>query len=104
MSSGQGSKLFCPFFLGQNGVDAMQTNGYFEFLTYFVDLEDRRADRGNNHLLIDMVGLVLCGTICGADTWADIERFCKAHQAWFEEFLDRKSRTKSLPSRNCSTF
>jgi hypothetical protein len=46
----------------------MRTNGYFEFLTYFVDLEDPRADRGNNHSLIDMVGLVLCGTICGADT------------------------------------
>jgi len=66
----------------------MRTNGYFEFLTYFVDLEDPRADRGNNHSLIDMVGLVLCGTICGADTWADIERFCKAHRAWFEEFLE----------------
>lgn len=66
----------------------MRTNGYFEFLTYFVDLDDPRADRGNNHLLIDMVGLVLCGTICGADTWADIERFCKSHQAWFEQFLE----------------
>jgi len=66
----------------------MRTNGYIEFLTYFVGLDDPCADRGNNHLLIDMVGLVLCGTICGADTWADIERFCKAHQAWFEEFLE----------------
>ena len=45
----------------------MRTNGYFEFLTHFVELEDPRVDRGNNHLLIDMVGLVLCGTICGAD-------------------------------------
>ena len=66
----------------------MQTNGYFEFLTHFVDLDDPRQDCGNNHLLIDMVGLVLGSTICGADTWADIERFCKAHQAWFEEFLE----------------
>ena len=66
----------------------MQANGYFEFLTHFMDLEDPREDRGNNHLLIDMVGLVLCGTICGANTWADIERFCKAHQGWFEQFLE----------------
>ncbi|MFY9255562.1 MAG: hypothetical protein WAO83_19065 [Fuerstiella sp.] len=36
----------------------MQTNGYFEFLTHFVDLDDPRQDCGNNHLLIDMVGLV----------------------------------------------
>lgn len=66
----------------------MQTNGYFEFLTHFVDLEDPREDRGQNHLLIDMVGLALCGTICGANSWADIERFCRAHQAWFEQFLE----------------
>ena len=66
----------------------MQTNGYFEFLTNLVDLDDPREDRGNNHLLIDMVGLVLRGTICGANTWADIERFCKAHQGWFEQFLE----------------
>jgi ABC-type antimicrobial peptide transport system ATPase subunit len=35
-------------------------------------------------LLIDMVALALCGTICGANTWADIERFSLAHQEWFE--------------------
>jgi len=39
--------------MDQNRVDAMQANGYFEFLTYFVDLEDPRTDRGNNHLLIN---------------------------------------------------
>ena len=61
------AKLFCRVFRGLDGVSAMRTNGYFEFLTHFVELEDPRVDRGNNHLLIDMVGLVLCGTICGAD-------------------------------------
>ena len=66
----------------------MQTNGYFEFLTHFFDLEDPREDLGSNHLLIDRVGRVLCGTICGAKAWADIERFSKAHQAEFEQFLE----------------
>lgn len=63
-------------------------NGYFEFLAHFVDLTDPRADRGRNHQLLDMVGMALCGTIAGADTWADIERFCRGHQYWFEEFLE----------------
>jgi predicted transposase YbfD/YdcC len=63
-------------------------NGYFEFLTFFVDLSDPRMDRGNNHQLLDMVALTLCGTIAGANSWADIERFARAHQDWFEEFLD----------------
>ena len=66
----------------------MKANGYFEFLTFFEELPDPRLDRGQNHLLIDMVALALCGTICGADTWADIERFSLAHQEWFEQFLE----------------
>ncbi len=63
-------------------------NGYFEFLTFFVDLSDPRKDRGHNHRLLDMVGLALCGTIAGANSWADIERFARGHQDWFEEFLE----------------
>ena len=63
-------------------------NGYFEFLTHFIDLTDPREERGRNHLLIDLVGMTLCGTICGANTWADIERFAVAHEAWFAEFLE----------------
>ena len=27
------------------------------------------------------------GTLCGADSWADIERFAKAHFEWFRQFL-----------------
>jgi hypothetical protein len=38
--------------------------------------------------LLDMVALALCGTIAGADNWADIERFAVGHQDWFEEFLE----------------
>lgn len=63
-------------------------NGYFEFLAYFVDLKDLRKDRGQNHLLIDMIGIALCGTICGANSWADVERFATAHRDWFEKFLE----------------
>jgi predicted transposase YbfD/YdcC len=38
--------------------------------------------------LLDLIGIVLCGTICGANTWADIERFAKAHIEWFRQFLE----------------
>jgi hypothetical protein len=36
----------------------------------------------------DLIALVWCGTLCGADSYADIERFCVAHQEWFEQFLE----------------
>jgi hypothetical protein len=63
-------------------------NGYCELLTFFKELPATRHDRGRNHLLIDMVALALCGTIRGADTKADIERFCLSLQEWFEQLLE----------------
>jgi len=87
------AKSFCPVFVNQKGIAAMQTHGDLEFLTRFVDLQNSRKHRGNNHLLIDMVRLVLCGhpknlTALRGESWADIERFCKARQGWFEQFLE----------------
>jgi predicted transposase YbfD/YdcC len=39
-------------------------------------------------LLIDIVVIAICGVICGAETWVDIENFGKAKQKWFEQFLE----------------
>ena len=64
----------------RDGVSVMKANGDFEFLAFHEELPDPRLDCGQNHLLIDMVALALCGTICGADTWADMERFSLAHR------------------------
>ena len=68
----------------------MRTNGFFEFLAHFIDLTDPRVDRGKNHSLKEMVALALCGTICGADTWADIERFSHNNIEWFRQFVELK--------------
>lgn len=66
----------------------MRTNRFFEFLAHFVELSDPRVDRGRNHCLKEMVALAICGTICGADSWADIERFAKSNVNWFRQFLE----------------
>jgi hypothetical protein len=34
-------------------------------------------DWAKRHLLIDMVVIGLCAAICGAEGWADVERFGK---------------------------
>ena len=46
-------------------------------LTHFDDLTDPRMERTKRHLLIDMVAIALCAAICGAQGWADVERFGK---------------------------
>lgn len=53
----------------------------------FVNVSDPRADRGFNHNLLEMIFIALTATICGADGWADIERFAKAKIGWFSKYL-----------------
>jgi predicted transposase YbfD/YdcC len=54
---------------------------------HFENLTDPRADRGNNHNLVEMLFLALTATICGAQGWADVERFCKAKRDWFRRYV-----------------
>jgi len=54
---------------------------------HFENLTDPRIDRTRHHLLYDMVVIAMCASICGADGWADVERFGKSKQKWFERFL-----------------
>ena len=66
----------------------MAREKYFEFLTFFVNMTDPRVDRGKNHKLEDVIGLALCGIICGADTWVDVERLGVANEEWFRQYLE----------------
>ena len=56
-------------------------------LTHFADLTDPRVERTKRHRLSDLIAIALCGAICGADTWADVERFGNAKIEWFRTFL-----------------
>ena len=39
---------------------------------YFAALDDPRIDRTKRHKLLDIVTIAICGTICGADSWVDM--------------------------------
>lgn len=55
---------------------------------HFVNLTDPRIMRSKRHELLDMVFIALCATLCGAESYADIERFGNAKRGWFNRFLD----------------
>jgi hypothetical protein len=55
--------------------------------THFRDVSDPRLDRKKLHSLFEMIVVALCGTICGAQGWADIERFGNSRIDWFRKFL-----------------
>ncbi len=56
--------------------------------TIFAQVEDPRVERTKLHRLRDIIILAICGVICGAEGWVEIEEFGKAKEAWFTELLD----------------
>ena len=44
-------------------------------------------ERTRRHHLLDIITIAICGVICGADSWVDIELFGKSKQAWLAKFL-----------------
>jgi predicted transposase YbfD/YdcC len=57
---------------------------------HFENVTDPRSNRGKNHGLIEMIFLALTATICGAQGWADVERFAKSKLKWFRRHVRLK--------------
>jgi predicted transposase YbfD/YdcC len=55
---------------------------------YFGNLTDPRVDRTKRHKLLDIIVITICGVICGADDWVNIEMFGKAKLEWLKTFLE----------------
>ena len=55
--------------------------------TPFEDLTDPRIERTRVHDLFEVVVVALCGTIAGADSWTDLERFGNQRLSWLRTFL-----------------
>ena len=56
-------------------------------LEQFASLPDPRVARTQRHLLLDILMISLCASICGADDFVAIARYGHAKEAWFKERL-----------------
>ncbi len=54
---------------------------------HFGSITDPRIERQKLHLLIDILSIAICASVCGADKWEDVEDFGKAKEDWFKTFL-----------------
>src|SRR5437868_7250026 len=54
----------------------------------FADLPDPRVERTRWHSLLDLLVIALCATLCGADSFNDIEAWAHAKEAWLRERLE----------------
>src|SRR4051812_30710726 len=54
---------------------------------HFATLIDPRAERGKEHLLVDILTITLCAVICGADDWVAVATFGETKERWLRTFL-----------------
>ncbi|MCC6973373.1 MAG: transposase family protein, partial [Anaerolineae bacterium] len=57
-------------------------------MSYFGDVKDPRRDQGERHLLSDILALTICGVLCGANTWVEIEEYGESKQEWLATFWE----------------
>ena len=66
----------------------MEENALRDLESIFAQVQDPRMERTKLHRLRDIIILAICGVLCGADGWVEIEEFGKAKEAFFTELLD----------------
>ncbi|ELS05656.1 transposase [Xenococcus sp. PCC 7305] len=54
---------------------------------HFSSLRDPRAEHSIDHLLLDIIVITLCATICGANDWEAIAEYGRTKQEWLKTFL-----------------
>ena len=54
----------------------------------FAEVEDPRDGPAQLHKLEDILTIAVCGVICGANDWVNIELFGQAKQKWLETILE----------------
>ena len=54
---------------------------------HFSSLRDPRAQHSIDHLLLDIITITLCATICGANDWEAIAEYGRTKHEWLKTFL-----------------
>src|SRR5579871_3791781 len=65
----------------------MEEKRWQDLETLFAQVEDPRMERTKLHRLQDIIILAICGVLCGANGWVEIEEFGKAKETFFTELL-----------------
>jgi predicted transposase YbfD/YdcC len=66
----------------------MEQQSASDLVSHFASLKDPRIERTKRHKLLDIIIIAICGTICGADGWVEIEQFGKEKEEWLKTFLE----------------
>ena len=62
---------------------------------HFAHLTDPRLPRCRRHPLLDLIGITICGVICGSQTWGEIALYARRKAEWLRTFLELPDGTPS---------
>jgi hypothetical protein len=68
--------------------DEMSQNPTASLIEHFGEIEDPRVEYLVDHQLIDIITIVLCAVIAGADNWTEVAQFRQEKRAWFGQYLE----------------
>ncbi len=74
-----------------------KARGNIDFLSYFDEIEDPRIDRKKFYPLSEILLIMFCGTICGAESWRDFVDFGESRLEYLRRFSPL---TNVIPSKN----
>jgi predicted transposase YbfD/YdcC len=64
---------------------------------HFGEISDPRQGQNVQHKLLDVIIIAICGVICGADGWVEIENFGRQKEGWLRKYLELP---KGIPSHD----
>lgn len=67
--------------------DKLNKNCAQSIIKNFVNLEDPRVKGRCKYPLIEIIVIVLCGLICGAKYWSQMEEFARQKEKWLKKFI-----------------
>ncbi len=66
----------------------MENNNQLTLMACFAEVEDPRDGPAQLHKLEDILMIAICGVICGANDWVNIELFGQAKEEWLKTILE----------------
>src|SRR6266508_3524284 len=56
-------------------------------VTHFSSIPDYRENHNKRHILVEIIVMAVCCTICGANAFTEIAVIAQAKKEWFHTFL-----------------
>lgn len=75
----------------------MKSSYLEEIETHFAGVQDPRQHGKIDHPLINILFIIICGVLCGADDWVAIATFGQSQQRWLAKYLNLEN---GIPSHD----